>query len=110
MPRLTRAQLLAEVEALRGSLAKETARRKRLERKLARETARCEGENARLREEREAHNRELTEAHRAADGDRRGAEGDQPLGLRAGARVRDDRRERRPAVRRRPGVPLPLRR
>ncbi len=43
MPRLTRAELLAEVEALRGSLAKETARRKRLERKLARETARREG-------------------------------------------------------------------
>jgi GAF domain-containing protein/CheY-like chemotaxis protein/anti-sigma regulatory factor (Ser/Thr protein kinase) len=39
MPRLTRAQLLAEVEALRGSLAREAARRKRLERKLALETA-----------------------------------------------------------------------
>src|SRR5262245_1041129 len=34
MPRLTRAQLEAEVEALRASLAKETARRKRLERQL----------------------------------------------------------------------------
>src|SRR5262245_15351336 len=40
MPRLTRVELLAEVEALRGSLAKEAARRKRLERKLTRETAR----------------------------------------------------------------------
>ena len=37
MPQLTRAQLLAEVEALRSSLAKEAARRQRLERKLARE-------------------------------------------------------------------------
>jgi GAF domain-containing protein/CheY-like chemotaxis protein/anti-sigma regulatory factor (Ser/Thr protein kinase) len=42
MPRLTRAQLLAEVEALKSSLAKEAARRQRLERKLARETARHE--------------------------------------------------------------------
>ena len=39
MPRLTRAQLEIEVQALRASLAKEVARRKRLERKLARETA-----------------------------------------------------------------------
>jgi len=42
MPRLTRAQLLAEVEALRISLAKEEARRRRLERKLARELGRRE--------------------------------------------------------------------
>jgi len=40
MPRLTRAQLLAEVEALRVSLAKEAARRRRLERKLARDLGR----------------------------------------------------------------------
>ena len=42
MPRLTRAQLLAEVEALRGALAKEAARRQRIERKLARELDRRE--------------------------------------------------------------------
>jgi GAF domain-containing protein/CheY-like chemotaxis protein/anti-sigma regulatory factor (Ser/Thr protein kinase) len=40
MPRSTRAQLLAEVEALRASLARQAARRTRLERRLARETAR----------------------------------------------------------------------
>ena len=42
MPQLTRAQLQAEVDALRRSLAKEAARRQRLERKLARELGRRE--------------------------------------------------------------------
>jgi len=58
MPRLTRAQLLAEVEALRGALAKEAARRRRGERKLARATA----DNARLVRELGTRSIELAES------------------------------------------------
>ena len=67
-------------------------------------------ENVRLFTELEARNSELRGRAGAADGDQRSAQGDRPLDVRPPAGVRDARRERRPAVRGRARLHLPLRR